>query len=489
MAKEEYDVTPDPTLMEDIGLTSFTVPEAIIELVANSIDARVYLNDGNPEEIEGQPLQIEIYVSPEEIRVIDDGLGMTKDVLKEAVRLGVKMDAITSRTTARKGMFGLGMKTACASLGRHWSVITRPRGGDTQFSVEFDLTEWRRNAGNRDFKWVVTIDEADPQGGPLADRPHGTAIVVRNLRDQDPLAGAVLDKVGQAYKPHIESGDSIRVNGEEARSPDYAFIPESYQDIDIVVDEEQGHRVRGWVALDSKTHNDGSYGLNLYRENQLLESWNKSWFRAHLMTSRIIGEAHLDFVPANFYKKGFRTESQEWRLASSHMKAFLKPLARASQDMARNKKDSTRVARALQGLNMAMGKVTDVSPGDVESSTDGPGGNSSTENEAPVGVLVEEHVLVLEDGEKVSLTHLIEDLDSEETPWDYLFDSKSQELQAIVNSSSRLFNTIKDEQFLGMLALADSVAHFLMAERGFTATKAREIRNRWLFLAVEDVRR
>jgi hypothetical protein len=42
MAKiEEFDISPDPTLMEDIGATSFSVADAIVELVANSVDARV----------------------------------------------------------------------------------------------------------------------------------------------------------------------------------------------------------------------------------------------------------------------------------------------------------------------------------------------------------------------------------------------------------------------------------------------------------------
>jgi hypothetical protein len=45
-----------------------------------------------------------------------------------------------------------------------------------------------------------------------------------------------------------------------------------------------------------------------------VESWNKDWFKVHLMTSRIIGEVHLDFVQANFHKQGFEKTTPEWKL-------------------------------------------------------------------------------------------------------------------------------------------------------------------------------
>src|SRR6267143_786109 len=100
---KEYNIVPDPALMEDIGATSFTVAEAVVELVANCLDARV----------PGSGLRVDIGIAPEEIRVVDDASGMSEEILAEAVRLGVKMDMITGRKEEKKGMFGLGMKTAC----------------------------------------------------------------------------------------------------------------------------------------------------------------------------------------------------------------------------------------------------------------------------------------------------------------------------------------------------------------------------------------
>lgn len=475
---EQFDIAPDPTLMEDIGAASFSVADAIIELLANSIDARV----GDDR------LDIEVLVSPEEIRVVDDGHGMTKDVLAEAVRLGVKMDKVTGNKRTRKGMYGLGLKTAAASLGRWWSVHTRPQSGDREYRVAFDLDEWRRHAGDRDFKWRISIEDHDPDSeGPLGDRPHGTAVVVRKLRERHPMPGPVLDKVGHAYKPHIQHGDAIHVNGEVARPKEFDFFDDSRVEIDEEL--EDGKRIVGWVALDKQTHNDDLYGLNLYRENQLVEPWNKDWFAAHLMTSRIIGEVSLDFVPVNFHKQGFEKTSDEWKLASAAMKEVLKPVVKASRTMSRGKKDETRFARAIEGLKRATGAAGDL--GELSSGHMSDEPEDDLGGEDPAGsyeegteVDVEADTLVI-DGNKIKLAFIIEEYQSEQTPWDYLFDEPSQELQAVVNSNSLLFKKAKDEQFLGMLALADSVSSWLVRERGFDADQARSIRDRWLFAALQ----
>jgi hypothetical protein len=176
-------IPPDPTLMEDIGATSFSVADAIIELIANCMDARR----------DEESLAVEVLVGPSEIWVVDDGTGMSAEILADAVRLGVKMDAITGSTRARKGMYGLGMKTAAASLGRRWAVHTRPVGEEVEYRVEFDLDVWRQHAGSRDFDWSIELEELEPDPtGPLGDRGHGTAVVVTKVRDRDPLPGPVI---------------------------------------------------------------------------------------------------------------------------------------------------------------------------------------------------------------------------------------------------------------------------------------------------------
>ena len=479
-ARRTYEVPPDPSLMEDIGATSFTVAEAIVELVANSIDAR----------LDEDRLAVDVSVDTEEILVIDDARGMDEATLAEAVRLGVKMDAIKGRRRPRKGMFGLGMKTAAASLGRYWAVHTRPAEGSAEFSVEFDLGSYARRRGDRDFKWAVAIIETAPDvDGPLGHRDHGTAIVIRQLRSKNPMAGPVRELLGNAYKPHIEQGDRIVVNGSEAIPRAYDFLEGTRHEIDAVAGSEGQFQITGWVALDKQTHNAADYGLNLYRLDQLVEAWNKDWFRAHLMTSRIIGEAHIDFVPVNFNKQGFQKQSAEWRQASDAMREWLKPIVRASNEVSRGRNDAGKFARAREGLDRAMGKADAVGVLDpLEGEADGPIGGPTlggTPPTRPVDAEVAPNAIHLPDAE-VPLSYVVADWASEETPWDYLWDPDTRELQAVINSNSRLYRQVKDEAFLGMLAIADCVTRFLVEEREFTARRAREIRDRWLFVTLGE---
>jgi hypothetical protein len=463
--------------MEDIGAASFTVAEAIVELVANSMDAKVDDTD----------IDIDIYIDPSEIRVIDDATGMTQDVLAQAVRLGVKMDHPGGEGGSRKGMFGLGMKTACASLGQHWSVTTRPIDEDREFYVEFDLKEWSSKAGDPDFEWSVDIEEREPDpDGVLGRRDHGTAIVINELRDYNPLAGPVLDKLGRAYKGHLEDGDVIEVNGEPARPPEYDFIEGSRVDIETTCGDDDEYEIYGWVALDKQTHNDDYFGLNLYRKGQLIEAWNKDWFKVHLMTSRIIGEIHLDFVPPNFYKRGFERQSDEWKMASEEMEEVLEPVVKASREASRGK-EKNKFRKAARGLQKAMGNTGAVAEFPDENDEDeGEGGSGSggTGEDEPADdddedVEVEERTIVV-DGRSIALSYEMAEIPDEQLPWDYIYDDTTDELQAILNTGSKLLEESQDHEILGTLALADCVAAFLTDEMSYDSTEARQIRNRWL---------
>src|ERR1041385_172911 len=149
-----FDMVPDISLMEKIGATSFTLAEAVVELVANSIDARV----------EGEQLEVLVSVNPKDVTIVDNASGMTDTILREAVRLGVNMDDFVRRD-GRKGMYGLGMKTACASLGRHWAVMTRPVGSDKEYRVEFDLKQiLERNKGSKPWQHSMTEGPHDLKG-------------------------------------------------------------------------------------------------------------------------------------------------------------------------------------------------------------------------------------------------------------------------------------------------------------------------------------
>ena len=472
----EWDITPDPSLLEDIGAGSFTVAEAVSELVANSFDARAGTN----------PVEVEITLKQEEIWIVDSGVGMDFDTLREAVRLAVKMDAIRgNKTPSRKGMYGLGLKTACASLGRVWGIYTKSATDEEFHHVEFKLDDWSNRRGESTPSWKVKPTSAKSfPGSPINDQASGTAVYVRALRDPNSfMSGSVGARLSKAYKPHLASGDKISVNGESLLPDEIRFDEKSKTVIDEFIGPDKKYHVTGWVGV-GQTNNDGSFGLNIYRQGQLVEAWNKDWFRAHLMTSRIVGDVNLDFVPSNFHKKGLDKESAEWKIASEYMKEALLPVKRLSESLSKNKSDPLREVKAYTAFNQDLSfrpGLIQVGDSDTSQAPNSTGNQSSKplpSLDKPAAEIIGNTLIVGK--ERIGITRKIQALESKSKHWDYMYLAEKSELLVVLNPNSPVYEKAADLEFLGLMALADVVATFLVEQRGWQFKSARAVRDTWL---------
>ncbi len=475
--------TPSPMLLQKIGATNLTLADAVAEIVANSFDAAP----------DGVPAMIDVHISADEVSVVDSGTGMTEDVLAEAIRLGVDMSSVVKKKAGAKGHFGLGMKTACASIGKWWSIHTRSPGETVEYRVVFDLEDWEKRPNSPE-AWSIAIDDLPrDEGSPLGDRDSGTAIIVRRLRQRNPLPGPVLAKLGEAFKAHLEQGDNIFINDDPAMPKQYKFVPGSKVPIDIQFGPNSSLRITGWVALDTQTHNDGNYGFNIYRHNQLVQTWNKDWFAAHLMTSRLIGEVHMDFIDATFFKMGLQ-QSEEWRLATAEMKEFLKPVTKASQGLSKQKNIHNPIAsREIVGEMRSSVGAEDWAPPVPLDAPELSGGLVMedslpfAERELPK-LRVSFEALVLEDGTRIPITIAEKAMASTVTPFDLIFDDFREvpELQAVVNTNHQLWNQSKDRPQLRMLAVGDAILRYLMQTAGMSGNQAAEARNEWILTAMKE---
>jgi hypothetical protein len=283
-----------------------------------------------------------------------------------------------------------------------------------------------------------------------------------------------------AYKPHLESGDKILVNDFEVQPKRYDLIEGSKIPINLKIGSEV---VTGWVGLDKKTHNDGNYGINIYREKQLVDAWNKDFIRAHLMNSRVVGEIELPFVNANFHKNGLNKGTAEWKNVKEGMKELLKPAVKASGDMAKNKKDPTRSAKAITGLQQAYGAIVTCLPIDATSvdvnSVPTPGAAAKPSvipNPLAHGSLGDIQI----ENSIYSLSNRLEDLEDERLPWDYIFDEPTRDLQIIINTQSRVYQYSTDQLLVSTLALSEVLIGFMMKYHGYSYEKAKENRDNWL---------
>lgn len=472
-----YESPPDATLMWKIGATSLGVAEALSELVANSVDARRY----------AEPLTVQIHYSTQEVSVLDDAQGMTPDTLAQALRLGVNMDAVLNRTEPRKGLFGIGMKAAAASLGDHWSVLTRHTDFPSdEFVFVADKGDYDRHSGEEAFRWEVEI-ERRPRAldGPLGERDSGTAIVVQELHQREaPAPGAVHAHLGRAFAPHIRAGDSIVVNGEQCQAP--AWDLEMVDGTEFRENFEQrcgpngAWVIHGWVGIRRYSSNKGEYGFSVYREDQLISHYDTTWFRTrHPMVSRVVGEAHVDFAPVNFSKIGWEVNSEQWASAREAMVPFLDKWLKASKELTRGRGVSieTKLARAAQGVERAT-KAAVESEAAVVGETEGD--EALTGAEFPrAGFRIEHDVISFPNGD-IKVTNMLGPLSSVETPWDYVY--SEGELQVVINTNSTVFEELDDPEFLVKVAMADSVMQFLVLQRGVAAADAIVARNRWLHL-------
>ncbi len=478
--------------METIGATNQTAAEAIGELVANSFDAR------NKDE----KLLITIDMRNGKIIVADNGKGMTSDVLEKAVCIAEDMSRYIERGEGAKGYFGMGFKTSCATLGNYYEIYTRPVKGSVEYHTSFDIRDYGTRPSGSD-AWDIIIEDSKPSvTSPLGNAAHGTAFVISRLKDNNITVSSVLDYMGEAFKIHIERGDRITViddSGQNDAVPKkYDFIKGTIIKINETFGPRNKYHITGWMALDKQTHNNGMYGFNIYRHNQLVVKYDKTWFRAHLMTSRIIGEVNMDFLDATFYKQGVQ-QSEDWKFVATHMEEYLKGIVTASNNISKkgnihNPVELKKIIKALHedyGIDGEVG--IDVDPVDGGTSKGrGDGGNGPSGINERIKNIVTEKALILEDGSEIFITFLEkEEAGNIQAPFDYIFadgeDEGEAELQVILFKSHPLWKKKVDDEAKKIIATSDAIYRMLVEKLEFDTSKALKIRNEWITKRTEGM--
>jgi len=203
--------------------------EALAELVDNSIQAyaeRVdlvlgYANGGSS-------------AKPEQLAVIDDGHGMSPDMLRLAMMWGG-----THRENDRLGLgrFGYGLPCATVSMGRRFTVYSKLKGGHVHaVSLDLDVLD---SGGYRDGTAELTIPRAEPATLPgfvvdAIGRDHqegwesGTVVVVDKLDRLDWTTATGLRRnlvrhFGVTYHKLL-GATAIHVDGEQVRPIDPLFL-------------------------------------------------------------------------------------------------------------------------------------------------------------------------------------------------------------------------------------------------------------------------
>ena len=296
MSNMKINITPDKSLMRKLGLVGYRTEQAVAELIDNSIDAR--LNDTE---------HVEVYLDfkLEQITVSDDGAGMDLDGLQDALTI-----ARETKGEGNLGQFGLGLKSACSSLGKAFVLTTSTPDSQFVFSTKYDEDRWLQDQSKDWTNFEIEKKEKNSDW-------HGTKITISKVKV--PLYPNQLlnfrRRFGVRYGPYLESDQvRIRINSHDCRP----FLPDlvdgSKRLVDITV--PGGNNLNGWVGLLARRSIKGDYGIHLYRNKRLISAFDKFGIRSHPAAARVVGAMSLDHVPVNFHKTGFLVESPAYRDAS-----------------------------------------------------------------------------------------------------------------------------------------------------------------------------
>ena len=163
------EVVPDPVaLMESMRAVGYSLETAIADLIDNSISAgatNVWVEWNGVEDP---------YVA-----ILDNGKGMTAEVLTNAMRHGSRNPADSERIVETDlGRFGLGLKTASLSQARQLTVISK-------HGEELSIRQWDMDLVAITKRWTVGVPDITEQRlellKQLKDQTSGTLVIWRKL--------------------------------------------------------------------------------------------------------------------------------------------------------------------------------------------------------------------------------------------------------------------------------------------------------------------
>jgi hypothetical protein len=308
------DITPHVSLLAKVGQSGHSVAEAIAELVDNAIDAR---DSKGPVKVD-----VDYEVGEGFIEVRDNGAGMSRKELSEALVLGQ-----STKQDEEIGRFGLGMKTACTSLGRRFEIATATKDSKMAWVATYDEGEFLASG-----RWEMPVSRQKKEWR------QGTRITIHSERIYSGLNQSLTHHLGWTFRHFLADGVlTLNINGERLEPPEYDVASDSVLPLEGEIGDQ---RIEGWVGLLNASSQRGWYGFALVRHRRVIRRHQKLGFQAHPSTARVVGELHLDGFPTNNLKTDFIRETDEWRELEDWISGQIEPVLAISRAMAHGFADS-----------------------------------------------------------------------------------------------------------------------------------------------------
>lgn len=288
---KSYNITPDTKIFTNLGATGEAAYKAIAELIDNSLDAR----------IAGQPVRVDVLVQNkgklvQSIIVRDTAAGMDDLQIASAFTI-----ARSQKTGSKIGRFGMGLKTAIASLGSNWSISSTPVGTVTQYSAKQSLADFvRKNRWSLD---VLTHKSSKPVS-------HGTSVEITGCGNLNStvLLEDLTNKLPELFRHFLLSNElHLYVNETQLKGQVVDVMEKGYIEFKT---EIQGKEVHGWLGL--RENQSPEYGFNMIRSNRVVERNLKVGFPADPLYGRFVAEVYLNDFNTNHHKTAFVKTDTAW---------------------------------------------------------------------------------------------------------------------------------------------------------------------------------
>ena len=313
-------VTVDKSHITTLGERLYTESiELIRELVNNAYDA--------------DATEVKVTITPELIKVEDDGIGMDWEGLKQYFNIGSPEKLYHKKSPKyqrdRIGQFGIG-KFASLAACEKFEVYTQKEAFAAR--VIFDKNSWSENHDT----WELPVEIVEPN----QSHHDGTAVKLSKLNrsfDPDLVKQKILESV-----PIQAKNFSILVNGKRvvmAKVPGHripflegtSFGPVHGEIIIVPVSqasaEEMGIQIR-------------VKGVMVRKEFFGIQGWGKDG-------ARIRGEANADFLIVTSDRSGFRTDIEEYKAFDTAMQKLLSDV-KSQLGRLIDRKETQKVRRALR---------------------------------------------------------------------------------------------------------------------------------------------
>ena len=360
----DFDLTPDPRVLQILGEINLDQWKCLAELIDNSIDAFINARRGGAA-VDSPAVSISLPTQDRAdgaITIRDNGPGMTIEQLERAVRAGWS----GNNPLDNLGLFGMGFNIATARLGMVTEVYATRAGDHEWTGLRIDLNELRRTRSYHTPRLTRPKSDFFVQGTEikiLQLKTEQRAYFAKNANHQK-----IRRQLARVYAPLLLSKDSsfsLQLNSQNVQpkrpchwdpnrsvqggdgkpvhaveSFDYA-LPSRHYCLTCMVtfSGQQGcptagadcktievkRRLHGWVGLQRYMHEE-DFGIDVIRNGRVIEVQNKDLFvwtggerpeREYPIDDqrnrgRFIGEVHLDHCRVSYTKDRFERDDASW---------------------------------------------------------------------------------------------------------------------------------------------------------------------------------